>query len=302
MHAGLLPYCQNFKLTGVFGEQDAGDLQRKGYKLGKTVGEGSYCKVKIAFRATELGFTQKCACKVVNKKRASSDFVLKFLPREISIIRTIRHPHIVSIFDIMEMNESVYIFMDYCEKGDLLNLIRTRGSLPDHRAKNFFRQLVSAVGYLHGRDIAHRDLKCENILLASRDSIKIADFGFSRWCYNELNKRVLSDTFCGSAAYAAPEIIQGTKYNPKMYDVWSLGCVLYIMLCATMPFDDTNVKEMLKIQLQRKLSFPTKCNLNGRVRRLIMHILEPDVTKRATIKQIAASSWINSPSSVHTAS
>ncbi|CAB0008643.1 unnamed protein product [Nesidiocoris tenuis] len=137
--------------------------------------------------------------------------------------------------------------------------------------RSISRQLVDAVGYLHTREIAHRDLKCENIMLSDKDTIKIADFGFARWCCDLVTrKRVLSDTFCGSAAYAAPEILQGIKYNPKMYDVWSLGCILFIMICGTMPFDDKDIKKMMKIQTLRRLTFPSRSNLSTRVKRLIM--------------------------------
>ncbi|KAF6209491.1 hypothetical protein GE061_015238 [Apolygus lucorum] len=306
-HWGLRPqscdapaHCTVTRIQGMFSDSITTILSKKGYKLGKTIGEGSYCKVRIAYKASELGYNHRLACKIVNKKKASRDFVTKFLPREVSIVRVIRHPHIVTVFNIIELDDQVYMFMDLCERGDLLDHIRTKGAFTETKAKHFFRQLVDAVGYLHAREIAHRDLKCENILLSNRDNVKIADFGFSRWCCDlQTRKRVLSDTFCGSAAYAAPEILQGTKYNPKMYDVWSLGCILYIMLCATMPFDDANIKQMLKIQTLRKLTFPPKCSLTTRVKRLIMHILEPDVTRRATVKQILGCPWfMNLPDSV----
>ncbi|XP_071446329.1 testis-specific serine/threonine-protein kinase 1-like [Hetaerina americana] len=160
---------------------------------------------------------------------------------------------------VLQQRKKVFIFMDVYEKGDLLEHIRSKGPFPESRAKNYFRQLVSALQYLHGMDVSHRDLKCENVLLASKDSIKITDFGFARMCRDGHGNRILSDTFCGSTAYAAPEIIQGMSYNPKMYDVWSLGCILYIMLAASMPFDDTNVKKMLIAQMSHDISYPTRC-------------------------------------------
>lgn len=117
-----------------------------------------------------------------------------------------------------------------------------------------YRQVVSAVEYLHEMHVAHRDLKCENIFITWNDTIKLGDFGFARSCLDpKTGASVLSNTFCGSAAYAAPEILQGVAYDPKMFDIWALGCVLYIMLTASMPFDDTNIKKMIKSQLNRSL-------------------------------------------------
>ncbi|KAJ9588224.1 hypothetical protein L9F63_018388 [Diploptera punctata] len=285
------------KLQGVFGDQVLNILQKRGYRLGKTIGEGSYCKVKVAYKAYENGLIRKIACKTIDRKQASKDFVTKFLPREISILKSIRHPHIVTILDILDIDEQVYIFMDICEKGDLLDYIRNKGPLPEFKAKHLFKDidnLVSATDYLHSLDISHRDLKCENILLASKDCVKIADFGFARWCRDENGRRILSETFCGSAAYAAPEILQGVPYNPKMYDAWSLGCVLFIMLTATMPFDDTNIKQMLKVQTSKKLSFPCRyeSSISNSAKKLVMHLLEPDITKRATISQVTRNSWL----------
>uniref|UniRef100_A0A224XK49 Putative catalytic domain of testis-specific serine/threonine kinase n=1 Tax=Panstrongylus lignarius TaxID=156445 RepID=A0A224XK49_9HEMI len=286
--------CNVTKINGIFGETIQNILLKKGYKLGKTIGEGSYCKVKIAYRASELGFVEKIACKIVNKKKASRDFVTKFLPREVSIVRSIRHPNIVSVCDIIESEDLVYIFMDICERGDLLDYIRARGPLSEARTKFFFRQMVEAISYLHNRDIAHRDLKCENVLLAGRDHLKIADFGFARWCSDiSTKKRILSETYCGSAAYAAPEILQGVKYNPKMYDIWSLGVILFIMISAAMPFDDGNISRLIKAQMNKKFSFPEKICVSSKVKRLVSHLLEPDVTKRATIKQVANYAWLD---------
>ncbi|KAL0271353.1 UNVERIFIED_CONTAM: hypothetical protein PYX00_008470 [Menopon gallinae] len=269
-------------------------LREEGYVIGKSIGEGSYCKVRVAYKSFDNGPDKKIACKMIDKRKASDDFVVKFLPRELGIIKRLSHPNIVSVFDVFEIDSIVFIFMEICEHGDLLDYIRNKGALPENRAKNLFRQIVSAVEYLHSLDIAHRDLKCENVLLAKRDLVKITDFGFARWCKNDDGQRILSETFCGSAAYAAPEIIQGHAYNPKMYDIWSLGCVLYIMLTATMPFDDSNVAQMLEIQLTKSLTFPSKSQLliSPLAKKLVMHLLAPDVTRRATLAQITKSFWL----------
>ncbi|KAG8223884.1 hypothetical protein J437_LFUL004720 [Ladona fulva] len=250
-------------------------LNRYGYKLGRTIGYGSYCKVRIALKMTED--RKRVACKSIDKRKASSDYVGKFLPREINILKSIEHPNIVSIHDIFLINDQVHIFMDLCEKGDLLEYICCKGPIPENKAKHFFRQLVSALEYLHNMEISHRDIKCENILLSSGNVLKITDFGFARLCRDKKGNRILSDTFCGSTAYAAPEILQarltsflfdekafpsvsGMSYNPKMYDMWSLGCVLYIMLAASMPFDDSNIRNMLKTMINKNITFPPHCD------------------------------------------
>lgn len=127
------------KLNDVFGDHAGLALQRRGYRIGKNIGEGSYCKVKTAFKTYENGFTRKIACKIINKKKASKDFVMKFLPRELSIIRVLRHPHIVSVLDIIEISDQVYIFMDICEKGDLLDHIRNKGPVTEAKANYYFK-------------------------------------------------------------------------------------------------------------------------------------------------------------------
>lgn len=117
----------------------AGLLRQKGYRLGKTIGEGSYSKVKTGVKYFNDGYCMKMACKLIHKKRASSDFVSKFLPREIGILTHLHHPNIIHVFDIFESPEHVYIFTNICENGDLLEYIRSNGAFLDYKAKRIFR-------------------------------------------------------------------------------------------------------------------------------------------------------------------
>lgn len=87
--------------------------------------------------------------------------------------------------------------MDYCNNGDLLEYVKDRGYIKESRGQHYFRQILSAVKYLHGLDIAHRDLKCENVLLTTDDQVRLSDFGFSRYCRDTKGKRILSSTYCG---------------------------------------------------------------------------------------------------------
>ena len=143
-------------------------------------------------------------------------------------------------------------------------------------------------------EIAHRDMKCENVLLTSNLNVKLADFGFARYVIDNRGKRVLSDTYCGSLSYAAPEILRACPYNPKIADVWSLGVILYILLNKSMPFDDTDIKRLYEQQTNRKWKFRSKSAavLSEQVKKLVSHLLEPDVSKRWKLEQIINSEWI----------
>lgn len=175
-----------------------------------------------------------------------------------------------------------------------MDFIKNNSVIPEPQAKIWFRQMASGLLYLHSKNIAHRDLKCENILLSRRFNVKIADFGFARFCVDADNRRILSQTYCGSAAYAAPEVVNGTPYNPKLSDVWSLGIILFIMLNASMPFDDTNLRKLLKDQMTKKWVYRTRIRdtLSSTVKSLIRHLLEPDITLRLSLDRVMTHEWL----------
>ncbi|XP_064632541.1 testis-specific serine/threonine-protein kinase 1-like [Lineus longissimus] len=296
IHGGAKPGTSNGKMPDA-SKKTAGAvspgsfLGTFGYKLGRTVGEGSYAKVKVAeVMAADGGHV---AVKIINRRKAPKDFIQKFLPRELYVVNLLHHPNIVQVFNILDHSDIVFIVMEYAHSGDLLDYIKSHGALPESQARRMFLELCSAIRYCHQLNIVHRDLKCENLLLDKTLHIKVSDFGFSRQCVDATGKRILSKTFCGSAAYAAPEVLQGTPYNPKMYDVWSMGCILYIMVCGSMPYDDTNVKKMLKTQLEHKVGFPSRVidKLSMEVKLLLHHILEVDITRRATLDQVLRDTW-----------
>ncbi len=146
-----------------------------------------------------------------------------------------------------------------------------------------------------------RDLKCEHILMDAEGEVKLADFGFApRSCCRgpQLQKRVLSETFCGSLAYLAPEVLSGQSYNPLMADMWSLGVVLFIMKTLHLPFGSEDPASLLHRQLQRQFTPGLADSLDDQVdaqcENLIMirHLLEPDVTQRATLNSVRNSDWL----------
>lgn len=270
-------------------------LEQRGYLIGKKIGQGSYATVHQATYADPVNSKNTfLACKIFDKEKAPKDFLKKFFPREIEILTKIENPHIIQIQNILQRGSRVFIFMKYAENGDLLDYIKKRGAIPENQTRLWFFQIASGLQYLHSKNIAHRDLKCENILISKNFHVKLADFGFARFCTDVRNKRVLSRTFCGSAAYAAPEVVSGTPYNPKLADVWSSGVVLFIMLNASMPFDDSNLKKLLKNQLGRNWTFnaAAKDTLSSNVKSMVRHILEPDITLRYNLDRVLNHEWL----------
>lgn len=172
-------------------------IESRGFKLelGKCIGKGSFSKVYSA-SYHQSGKTTVLACKVIRKSEATEVFLNKFLPREIEILPKINHADIVGIHSLFTSSSHVWIFMRLCENGNLLDFISKTGVLPENRGKLWFSQMAAAVDYLHNDlSVAHRDLKCENILITSNMNCKLSDFGFSR-CVPKNGFK--SQTNCGS--------------------------------------------------------------------------------------------------------
>uniref|UniRef100_A0A673XY22 non-specific serine/threonine protein kinase n=1 Tax=Salmo trutta TaxID=8032 RepID=A0A673XY22_SALTR len=235
------------------------------YRLLKTIGKGNFAKVKLA-RHILTG---------------------KELFREVRIMKGLNHPNIVQLFEVIETDKTLYLIMEYASGGEVFDYLVSHGRMKEIEARAKFRQIVSAVHYCHMKNIVHRDLKAENLLLDANANIKIADFGFS----NEFTLGNKLDTFCGSPPYAAPELFQGKKYDGPEVDVWSLGVILYTLVSGSLPFDGQNLKELRERVLRGKYRVPfymsTDCE--GILRRFL--VLNP--TKRCTLNQVMKDKWIN---------
>lgn len=274
---------------------DIDALAQRGYNIGHKIGEGSYATVITAGYNHDNGHGGiHLACKIIDKAKAPSDFVNKFFPRELDILTKIDHPNIIQIHSILQRGPKIFIFMSFAENGDLLTYIKKAGPVDELQAKAWFLQMAKALKYLHSHDIAHRDLKCENILLSKRLNIKLADFGFARYCRDDNGHDIKSETYCGSAAYAAPEVVRGHPYDPKLADAWSLGIILFIMLNAKMPFDDSNLSRLLEFQQSKKFAFRRKLQdkITAQAKATVAVLLEPEPHARWNLKEILNCSWL----------
>lgn len=271
--------------------------------MGRRIGDGAYSKVYLAQIKrhnpnSHARSVRKIACKIIDGRRSSAEYINRFFPRELKIMQKLSHPHIVTIFKMIEIGPYICCMMDLCKYGDLLQRIQSHGALQMGETKLFFCQIVAAIQYLHNQDICHRDVKCENILIHDRYCVKLTDFGFARRFHRSSDSESgssvnnLSDTFCGSIAYASPEVLKGIPYEPQLYDVWSLGCVLYTMATGSMPFNEDNVAAMIRYQESHNIQYPLGVELEARLKCLILRLLDPDVSTRMTICKLVHEPWL----------
>ncbi|KAM7520700.1 hypothetical protein LguiB_019662 [Lonicera macranthoides] len=255
------------------------------YKLGKTLGIGSFGKVKIA----EHSLTgHKVAIKILNRRKIKNMEMEEKVRREIKILRLFMHPHIIRLYEVVETPMDIYVVMEYVKSGELFDYIVEKGRLQEDEARNFFQQIISGVEYCHRNMVVHRDLKPENLLLDSKCNVKIADFGLS----NIMRDGHFLKTSCGSPNYAAPEVISGKLYAGPEVDVWSCGVILYALLCGTLPFDDENIPNLFKKIKGGIYTLPS--HLSPGARDLIPRMLVVDPMKRMTIPEIRMHPWFQS--------
>jgi hypothetical protein len=217
------------------------------WQLGKTIGQGSMGKVKLA-KNNDTG--EQVAIKIVPRQatddqgnpkddRADRSKEIR-TAREAAMVTLLDHPFICGMRDVQRTNYHWYMLFEYVNGGQMLDYIISHGRLKEKQARKFGRQIASALDYCHRNSIVHRDLKIENILISKTGDIKIIDFGLS----NLFSPRALLKTFCGSLYFAAPELLQARQYTGPEVDVWSFGIVLYVLVCGKVPFDDQSMPQL----------------------------------------------------------
>ncbi|XP_026994630.1 serine/threonine-protein kinase SIK3 homolog isoform X5 [Tachysurus fulvidraco] len=252
------------------------------YELERTIGKGNFAVVKLA---THVITKAKVAIKIVDKTQLDDDNLKKIF-REVQIMKMLRHPHIIRLYQVMETERMIYLVTEYASGGEIFDHLVAHGRMAEKDARRKFKQIVAAVHFCHCRNIVHRDLKAENLLLDHNLNIKIADFGFS----NLFSRGQLLKTWCGSPPYAAPELFEGKEYDGPKVDIWSLGVVLYVLVCGALPFDGSTLQNLRARVLSGKFRIPffmsTDCEY------LIRHMLVLEPSRRLSMEQICKNKWM----------
>jgi 5'-AMP-activated protein kinase, catalytic alpha subunit len=178
------------------------------YRLGRLLGRGNFAKV---YKAHKADTGEVVAIKVFDKDAVRRSSTAEQVKREVDVMRRVRHPHVVRLHEVMATRSRIYLAMEYASGGELFDrLARSARGFPELVAHRYFRQLVTAVEFFHGRGVYHRDLKPENLLLDARGDLKVSDFGLS--ALEGGGRRLRGDgllhTACGTPAYVAPEVMR----------------------------------------------------------------------------------------------
>ncbi|XP_062925290.1 maternal embryonic leucine zipper kinase isoform X1 [Mobula hypostoma] len=255
----------------------------KHYELQETIGSGGFAKVKLASHKLTR---EKVAVKIMDKESLGED-----LPRvqtEIEAMKNLSHQHICRLYHVIETAHKIFIIMEYCPGGELFDYIIAKDRLSEEEARIFFRQIVSAVAYVHSQGYAHRDLKPENLLIDEDHNLKLIDFGLCAKPKGGLSYQLT--TCCGSPAYAAPELIQGKAYIGSEADIWSMGILLYALLCGFLPFDDDNMVTLYRKIMRGKYNIPNWLSPASVL--ILNQMLQVDPKKRITVKHLLTHPWL----------
>ena len=255
-----------------------------------TLGKGKFGLVKLGIHKLT---GRKVAIKIINKQGLTEQ-EMQLTKTEIEILKIGQHPNIITLYDVIENEEKIYIIMEYCAGSDLFAYIEERNfKLPEKHAAQIIRKLSSAVYYLHSFGIIHRDVKPENILMTDKTEyadIRLLDFG--------LSKIVRQGEKCtepyGTLSYVSPEVLQDIPYDERC-DLWSIGVITYLLLSGVLPFDDeNNIKEIARKTVYEKTPFYPSLfqNVSKEAIDFVDKLLQKDPDKRMKMTELFEHPWM----------
>ena len=280
-----------------------------GYRVGSFLGKGGFGEVRIGEHQVT---GDKVALKFIRKADIGTIGAAERTTTEIQCLTSLKHQNIIELQQYIEAPAHFVLVFELMEGGDLLNYLVNRGKetsssnciLNEEEARDVFQQIISAVSYAHNKHICHRDLKLENILLKDKDlnQVKIADFGLSDF----YRPGAVMKSNCGTLSFLAPEVFRGTSNAGPPLDVWSLGVILFAILCGRLPFNGSTGdmsssmsnkvrprETVIKAKIM-KCQYKLDDSLGPEVKDLIRRMLKLDPTERATIPEIFSHVWLRS--------
>lgn len=253
----------------------------KHYKIDKRkIGKGAFSSV---YKGINLKNNQTVAIKKIN-----SDLISKmknYIKREIKVMNNLNHKNVLKLYNVIYENNNIYLILEYCKYGDLSLFLKNK-KLKESVVKGFLYQIVSGLKYLHKKNIFHRDLKPQNILVDNNFNLKITDFTFAK----ENMEENMSQTMCGSPLYMAPEILNYQEYNSKT-DLWSVGIIMYEMLIGSTPYKAKNIVKLVKNIKERDVIIPKNIKLSSICKHLLFSLLEKDPKKRLSWDELFNHPW-----------
>ncbi|XP_027870520.1 serine/threonine-protein kinase 33 isoform X1 [Xiphophorus couchianus] len=271
------------------------------YEFGKTLGQGSF---GIVYEATHIATQTKWAIKEVRKPAAGSS-KFKMLDNEINILKQVDHAHIIHLEVTYNTPTKICLVTELCRGGTLKQQLQQKKFFTEDETRKIIYYLADAVVYLHKRDIVHRDLKLENILVKNcpddNDNwfdIKVADFGLSVKADGVGIRKVLTDA-CGTLLYMAPEMMSSRGYS-HWCDVWSIGVIMFMLLCGEPPFHSKSKERLLKKIMCKEVQFtqPIWATVSDGGKYLLTCLLKADPAYRMSAHQLLDHPWITGDTTV----
>ncbi|XP_016002883.2 serine/threonine-protein kinase 33 isoform X3 [Rousettus aegyptiacus] len=275
---------------------DNGAAIQEIYTFGRILGQGSFGMV---FEATDKETEIKWAIKKVNKDKAGSSAV-KLLEREVSILKSVKHEHIIHLEQVFETPKKMYLVMELCEDGTLKEILDRKGHFSENETRWIIQSLASAIAYLHSNDIVHRDLKLENMLVKSSFiddnnemnlNIKVTDFGLAVKKHGR--SEAMLQTTCGTPIYMAPEVINAHDYSQQC-DIWSIGVIMYILFCGEPPFLASSEEKLFELIRKGELHFDGQVwdSISDSAKSVLKQLMKVDPAHRITAKELLDNQWL----------
>ncbi|EDR03567.1 uncharacterized protein LACBIDRAFT_191474 [Laccaria bicolor S238N-H82] len=244
------------------------------------LGEGGFARV---YEVKDVR-GHRLACKVVTKSSLKTKKAKTKLYAEIKIHKSLQHPNIVNFQECFEDDDNVYMTLELCPSGSLMDMLRRRRRFSEPESRFFMVQLIGACHYMHAHQVIHRDLKLGNLFLDGNMNIKVGDFGLAALIENPGERK---KTICGTPNYIAPEVLFDTANGHSFeVDTWSIGVILYTLVVGRPPFQTKDVKAIYKRIRDNEYEFPTDRVISGAVQHLIQQILTPNPSQRPTLHEI----------------